>query len=118
MPSQFSAIGFEVTSGEDLAALASHVADGAETITVQDRKSTRLNSSHVAISYAVFCLKKKNLVVQKYGGTSVGTAQRICKVARRLVETQREGCQVLAVVSAMPAVTDHLPKIAGEISSQ
>src|SRR5439155_5225645 len=28
----------------------------------QDRKSTRLNSSHVAISYAVFCLKKKNLL--------------------------------------------------------
>src|SRR5690625_6334893 len=27
----------------------------------EDRKSTRLNSSHVAISYAVFCLKKKNL---------------------------------------------------------
>src|SRR5690625_6253080 len=29
---------------------------------VQDRKSTRLNSSHVAISYAVFCLKKKGIV--------------------------------------------------------
>src|SRR5439155_24594070 len=29
-------------------------------LTVLDRKSTRLNSSHVAISYAVFCLKKKN----------------------------------------------------------
>src|SRR5690625_5366102 len=28
----------------------------------RDRKSTRLNSSHVALSYAVFCLKKKNLV--------------------------------------------------------
>src|SRR5690606_41187016 len=28
-------------------------------VTVQDRKSTRLNSSHVKISYAVFCLKKK-----------------------------------------------------------
>src|SRR5690625_6768152 len=28
---------------------------------IQDRKSTRLNSSHVAISYAVFCLKKKNI---------------------------------------------------------
>src|SRR5699024_11284559 len=28
---------------------------------VRDRKSTRLNSSHVSISYAVFCLKKKNL---------------------------------------------------------
>src|SRR5437660_6540857 len=29
--------------------------------TFEDRKSTRLNSSHVAISYAVFCLKKKNI---------------------------------------------------------
>src|SRR5690606_39920690 len=31
-----------------------------------DRKSTRLNSSHVKISYAVFCLKKKNKHVQRY----------------------------------------------------
>src|SRR5690625_6741374 len=31
----------------------------------RDRKSTRLNSSHVAISYAVFCLKKKNLVTKR-----------------------------------------------------
>src|SRR5699024_11855711 len=30
------------------------------TKTIKDRKSTRLNSSHVSISYAVFCLKKKN----------------------------------------------------------
>src|SRR5207249_11709795 len=29
----------------------------------QDRKSTRLNSSHVSISYAVFCLKKKNIII-------------------------------------------------------
>src|SRR5690625_7051795 len=35
---------------------------------VQDRKSTRLNSSHVAISYAVFCLKKKRLFdVENFG---------------------------------------------------
>src|SRR5690625_5769757 len=33
---------------------------------VIDRKSTRLNSSHVAISYAVFCLKKKNEKLQTY----------------------------------------------------
>src|SRR5437870_9438267 len=32
----------------------------AEVTAQRDRKSTRLNSSHVAISYAVFCLKKKN----------------------------------------------------------
>src|SRR5690625_5817931 len=36
--------------------LLSRLFDGG----IQDRKSTRLNSSHVAISYAVFCLKKKN----------------------------------------------------------
>src|SRR5690625_6411571 len=30
---------------------------------IRDRKSTRLNSSHVAISYAVFCLKKKNRLI-------------------------------------------------------
>src|SRR5690625_5756237 len=33
---------------------------GARIASRSDRKSTRLNSSHVAISYAVFCLKKKN----------------------------------------------------------
>src|SRR5690625_7949879 len=33
--------------------------DGIDFVGPEDRKSTRLNSSHVAISYAVFCLKKK-----------------------------------------------------------
>src|SRR5690625_5736097 len=32
------------------------------SVWLTDRKSTRLNSSHVAISYAVFCLKKKNII--------------------------------------------------------
>src|SRR5699024_11800191 len=32
--------------------------------TLKDRKSTRLNSSHVSISYAVFCLKKKNITIK------------------------------------------------------
>src|SRR5204863_8282753 len=36
------------------------VRDPVEIHAAQDRKSTRLNSSHVEISYAVFCLKKKN----------------------------------------------------------
>src|SRR5437870_840053 len=58
------------------------------------------------------------LVVQKYGGTSVGTSDRICNVARRLVETQREGCQVVAVISAMAGVTDNLLKLAHAISPQ
>src|SRR5436190_10077101 len=37
-----------------------YAAVGAERVAGQDRKSTRLNSSHTVISYAVFCLKKKN----------------------------------------------------------
>src|SRR5881409_3700122 len=56
------------------------------------------------------------LVVQKYGGTSVGTPERIRNVARRLVETQREGCRVVAVISAMAGVTDELIKLANEMS--
>jgi aspartate kinase len=58
------------------------------------------------------------LVVQKYGGTSVGTSERICNVARRLIETQREDCQVVAVISAMAGVTDNLLKLARQISPQ
>src|SRR5437762_3873420 len=56
------------------------------------------------------------LIVQKYGGTSVGTPERIRNVARRLVETQREGCQVVAVISAMAGVTDELVKLAHQVS--
>ena len=41
------------------------------------------------------------LIVQKFGGSSVGTMDRIRNVARRIHETAREGNQVVAVVSAM-----------------
>ena len=56
------------------------------------------------------------LVVQKYGGTSVGTPERIRNCARRILETQRAGNQVVAVVSAMSGVTDNLIKLAREVS--
>src|SRR5881296_1618589 len=56
------------------------------------------------------------LIVQKYGGTSVGTPERILSVARRLIKTQREGSQVVAVISAMAGVTENLLKLALEIS--
>jgi aspartate kinase len=58
------------------------------------------------------------LIVQKYGGTSVGTPERIRKVARRIVETQQEECRVVAVISAMAGVTDNLITLAREISPQ
>src|SRR5882724_10517949 len=56
------------------------------------------------------------LIVQKYGGTSVATPERICNVARRIVETQRKGCRVVAVISAMAGVTDQLLKLAKAVS--
>jgi aspartate kinase len=58
------------------------------------------------------------LIVQKYGGTSVGNPERITNVARRLLETQQAGNSVVAVVSAMSGVTDSLIKLAREVSSQ
>jgi len=59
-----------------------------------------------------------SLIVQKYGGTSVGNPERITNVARRLLETQRAGNSVVAVVSAMSGVTDSLIKLAKEVSSK
>ncbi|MDX6516298.1 MAG: aspartate kinase [Gaiellaceae bacterium] len=58
------------------------------------------------------------LIVQKYGGTSVGSPERIRKVAERLLETQRDRCRVVAVISAMAGVTDNLLKLAREVSPQ
>src|ERR1051325_4361558 len=58
------------------------------------------------------------LIVHKYGGTSVGSAERIRAVAQRLIETQKEGCRVVAMVSAMAGVTDQLIKLAKEMSPE
>src|SRR3712207_8545450 len=43
----------------------------------RDRKSTRLNSSHANISYAVFCLKKKNTTIHAYSCYSLHTDQHV-----------------------------------------
>lgn len=56
------------------------------------------------------------LIVQKYGGTSVGNTERIRNVARRALETQRAGNSLVVVVSAMSGVTDGLIKLAAEVS--
>ena len=55
-------------------------------------------------------------IVQKYGGTSVGNPERIRNVARRLMETARQGNQVVGVVSAMGGVTDKLIGLARDVS--
>ena len=55
------------------------------------------------------------LVVQKYGGTSVGTLERIRSVAARALERQREGDRVVVVVSAMAGETNRLIALANEL---
>ena len=56
------------------------------------------------------------LIVQKYGGTSVGSLERIRAVAERCVETQRAGHQVAVVVSAMAGETNRLLELASGLS--
>ena len=56
------------------------------------------------------------LVVQKYGGSSVADAERIKRVAERIVETVKNGNQVVVVVSAMGDTTDDLLDLANQVS--
>ncbi len=59
-----------------------------------------------------------SLIVQKYGGTSVGTPERIMNVARRIIETRDAGNQVIAVVSAMAGVTNRLIELAEQVTGE
>src|SRR5437868_15238040 len=52
-------INFTAVAANEVLAWGGHIASEFDWGTGRDRKSTRLNSSHVSISYAVFCLKKK-----------------------------------------------------------
>ncbi|MGH3751354.1 MAG: aspartate kinase [Pseudonocardiaceae bacterium] len=58
------------------------------------------------------------LVVQKYGGSSVDSAERIKKVAERIVETRNVGNEVVVVVSAMGDTSDELLDLARQISPE
>jgi aspartate kinase len=73
----------------------------------------------IDISYMVYYKKKRfrlMLIVQKYGGTSVGSIERIKAVAERVVETKRQGNDVVVIVSAMSGETDKLIGLANRIS--
>jgi len=59
-----------------------------------------------------------SLVVQKYGGTSVGSLDRIRGVAKRVAQTHRDGHQVIVVVSAMAGETDKLLGMGWELSER
>ncbi|WP_028320846.1 aspartate kinase [Desulfatiglans anilini] len=56
------------------------------------------------------------LVVQKFGGTSVGSIEKIRNVARRVIDTFKEGNRMVVVLSAMAGQTDGLIKLAKEMT--
>ena len=58
------------------------------------------------------------LIVHKYGGTSVGSPERICNVARRVAKWQRAGHKVAVVVSAMSGETNRLIGLAREVQAE
>lgn len=59
---------------------------------------------------------QKKVVVQKFGGTSVGTVERILQVAQHVITARNQGYQVIVVVSAMQGETDRLIQMAKQIT--
>lgn len=58
------------------------------------------------------------LIVHKYGGTSVGSIEKIKHVAKRVLEYHQQGDQMVVVLSAMAGQTDHLIQMAREIADE
>ncbi len=69
-----------------------------------------------AVSGAVRAPRADDLVVMKFGGTSVGDTERLKRAARRCVAAKEAGNRVVAVVSAMGTTTDDLLRLAHEVS--
>ena len=59
-----------------------------------------------------------SLIIQKYGGTSVGTTEKIKAVAKKIIQTRKQGHQVAVVVSAMGGETDRLLSLARDITAR
>lgn len=60
---------------------------------------------------------KKPLIVQKFGGTSVGSIERMQTVAEHIIKAKNDGNQVVVVVSAMAGETNRLVGLAQQVDS-
>ncbi|HAU06902.1 MAG TPA: aspartate kinase, partial [Gammaproteobacteria bacterium] len=56
-----------------------------------------------------------SLIVQKFGGTSVGTIERIQAVSKKLISFQQQGHQLVVVLSAMSGETNRLLELANQV---
>src|SRR3712207_6952522 len=77
--SETAALGFVASRVVEAALIIVGVVSVLTVVTLRDRKSTRLNSSHANISYAVFCLKKKNTPF--LNGCNTYCVNRDCELA-------------------------------------
>src|SRR5699024_11583054 len=94
-----------VMAGASLLKLVKFFAKGNAFAFNEDRKSTRLNSSHVSISYAVFCLKKKKTKIGQVTGGAMTTIEQ---------PQPKSGCQTLAHrTSEAPARTRAAERVDG-----
>ncbi|BAI65606.1 aspartokinase [Rothia mucilaginosa DY-18] len=76
-------------------------------------RSRRLPVAHKVTDLEI----SMSLIVQKFGGSSVADAEGVKRVARRVVDTQKAGNDVVVVVSAMGDTTDELLDLAAEVTS-
>lgn len=63
-------------------------------------------------------MKKKSIIVQKYGGSSVASPERIKVVAKRVASCKKNGHDVVVVVSALGDTTDNLLDLAGKVNKR
>src|SRR5438132_2565696 len=79
----YDPVGNQLTSMDPLNHITTYEYDARNLLV--DRKSTRLNSSHTVISYAVFCLKKKKKKYKKIKSTIKNNIQKIIQNKRHLI---------------------------------
>src|ERR1022692_831381 len=95
----------DLGTGEVSAGATRFAAEGTSDANRADRKSTRLNSSHLVISYAVFCLKKKQPYLVEREGTNCETlpeTHNILQDVRRKLDEQFTGVILLAEAHQWP----------------
>ncbi len=59
-----------------------------------------------------------NVIVQKYGGTAVETVEKVQNIANAIIQRKKEGCNIVAVVSAMGKTTNRLIQLANTVSAK
>src|ERR1700752_3715113 len=83
---------------------------------VQGSEDRDASEQHDVTSHRDGSMAAKQRIVQKYGGTSVGTPERIRAVAERVKRVGASGCELAVVVSAMAGETNRLLALAGEMA--